>query len=251
MDARAYFPRGLSQPEGGYRFSLDSLLLACFSHAPSRSLGVDLGTGCGVVALGMLLRHAMRGVRMTGVELSPESVGAARENADLLELADEFLVVQANVADHADHAGQVDFVVANPPYREPGSGRTSAGRHRATARFEAEAQFSDFCACAARLLKNKGRFSFVHLPERLADLFADLRGAGLEPKRMRMVHSRGDGPARMVLVEARAGGNPGLEIEPPLVLYHGQGQQTRMTPEALAFCPYLECNAGMGDGNGE
>lgn len=247
MESQAYFPRGLIQPEGGYRFSLDSLLLSCFTHVPSKGIGVDLGTGCGVVALGILLRTTGRNVRMTGVELSPESVQAAGDNAVRLNVDERFSVVQADVAEYARPAGQIDFVAANPPYRDPQSGRTSKGAHRTTARFEAEARFMDFSGCAARLLKNKGRFTFVHLPERLADLFADLRNCGLEPKRMRMVHSRVDGPAKMVLVEARKNGSPGLGVEPPLVLYNGRGKQTRMTEDALAFCPYLECNAGKGD----
>mgnify|MGYP000274205393 CR=1 FL=1 len=251
MDPRSYFPRGLRQPENGYRFSLDSLLLSCFTHAPSKSRGVDLGTGCGVVALGILLRHQSREVCMTGVELSLDSVQTAGANAEQLRLNDVFTVDRADVAGYTNEAGMIDFVVANPPYRNPDAGRPSRGEHRTTARFEAEARFSDFCACAARLLKNKGRFSFVHLPERLVGLLADLRAAGLEPKRMRMVHSRVDGPAKMVLVEARKGGNAGLTVEPPLVLYYGQGKATCMTPEALAFCPYLECNAGKGDDNGK
>lgn len=247
MDPRSYFPRGLIQPEQGYRFSLDSLLLACFNHTPSKEgFGVDLGTGCGVVALGVLLRNQGRGVKMAGVEISPDSVHAACENAENLRLAHVFRVVLSDVAEYRQEAGQADFVVANPPYRDPHSGRISRGEQRGTARFETEARFTDFCACAARLLKSKGRFSFVHLPGRLADLFEDARSVGLEPKRLRLVHSRVEEPAKMVLVEARKGGSPGLEVQPPLVLYHGRGQETRMTAQALAFCPYLGCNAGKG-----
>ena len=49
-----------------------------------------------------------------------------------------------------------------------------------------------------------------------------LRDSGFEPKRLRMVHGRRDIPAKMLLLEAAHGGQEGLEVAPPLILYrHG------------------------------
>jgi tRNA1Val (adenine37-N6)-methyltransferase len=44
---------------------------------------------------------------------------------------------------------------------------------------------------------------------------------GLEPKRMRTVHSRTGEGAKMVLVEGRKGGRAGLAVEAPLFVYDG------------------------------
>ena len=55
------FPAGLEQPAGSFRFSSDALLLADFaleSSLPENAVFADLGTGCGVVALGVLRRRA-------------------------------------------------------------------------------------------------------------------------------------------------------------------------------------------------
>jgi tRNA1Val (adenine37-N6)-methyltransferase len=60
---------------------------------------------------------------------------------------------------------------------------------------------------------------------------------------LRLVHGRTHLPAKIVLVEAVKNAGPGLRVEPPLILYE-KGQGNRVTPEALAFCPYLRCNAG-------
>jgi tRNA1Val (adenine37-N6)-methyltransferase len=250
--ARQQFPRGLMQPEGGYRFSMDSLLLSCFCHLPNRAVGADLGAGCGVVGLGLLLRGQRENADwgVTGVELDPDAVCSAQDNARLLGLGDRFAVREADVREFVRRepdralAQTLDFVVANPPYRDPGSGRVSHGEQRGNARFEQQASFADFCACAARLLRGRGRFFVVHLAERLPDLLQDMRSAGLEPKRMRLVHSRIHEPARMVLLEGVRDARPGLVAEAPLVVYEGQGQATAMTPQALDFCPFLQCNAG-------
>ncbi|MDD3313641.1 methyltransferase [Pseudodesulfovibrio sp.] len=245
LDRRARFPRGLAQPEGGYRFSLDSLLLACFARPGRRNVGADLGCGCGVVGLGLLLRQP--GLALTGVELDPAAADAALANADALHFQEKFQVVRADVADWRPER-VLDFVVANPPYRRLGAGRVSRGEERATARFEGRGEFARFARCAALALKTRGKFSFVHLPERLAGLLADLARTGLEPKRLRMVHARPGEEARMVLVEAVKAARPGLRAEPPLILHRGTGKQTRLTDEALAFCPFLGCNRGEPEG---
>lgn len=64
----------------------------------------------------------------------------------------------------------------------------------------------------------------IHLPERLTDICVELRSAGLEPKRLRLVHSFSDRPAKMVLVEAVKGAKPGLTVLPPLIVYQAPKQ---------------------------
>jgi len=239
---REFFPRGMVQPEGGYRFSLDSLLLACYAKPGPRHVGVDLGCGCGVIGFGMLLRQP--DLTLIGVEKNADSVEAASLNSNELGMTDNFSVVQGDVAAWRPEK-VVDFVVSNPPYRQLGRGRASEGEGRMAARFEGESDFHTFARCAAIALKTKGKFTFVHLPERLPELMDGLRQANLAPKRMRLVHARMGGDARMVLMEAVKAGGPGLKVEPPLFLHDGRGKSTRLTAEALEFCPFLGCNPSL------
>ena len=241
LERREFFPRGLVQPEGGYRFSIDSVLLACFARPGRRQKGVDLGCGCGAVALGLLLRQP--DLSLTGVEINPQSVLAANENAVNLHFPDRFAALEGDVAEWRPDK-VVDFVVANPPYRKLGRGRVSKGDDRRNARFEAAGSFAQFARCAAIALKTRGKFTFIHLPERLPELMDGLSRAGLEPKRMRMVHGRVTETARMVLVESVKAGGSGLVVEPPLVLHEGEGRDTRITSDARDFCPFLTCRSG-------
>lgn len=236
---REYFPRGMSQPEGGYRFSLDSLLLSSFAAPGRRKVGIDLGCGCGVVAIGMLLRQP--GLSMTGLEIDKEACESAKRNVEELRLSDSLSIIQGDVEQWRPEA-VVDFVVSNPPYRQQGTGRVSQGEERRTARFEHRGSLQSFVRCAAVALKTRGKFAFVHLPERLPDIMVTLRSNRLEPKRMRLVYGRLDDPPKMVLMEAIKAGSPGLRVEPPLVLHEGVGGETRFTEDALNYCEYLRCN---------
>jgi hypothetical protein len=55
----------------------------------------------------------------------------------------------------------------------------------------------------------------------------------------------------VVLLEARKNGKPGMCVEPPLVLYEGRSARSGVTAPALAFCPYLQCNARGDETKGE
>ena len=78
---------------------------------------VDVGTGTGAIAL--TIKDERPDARVLAIDLSPEAVELARENATRSELDVE--VVQGDLLDPvpADLRGSVDLVVSNPPYVEP------------------------------------------------------------------------------------------------------------------------------------
>lgn len=223
QETREYFPRGLIQPAGSFRFSTDALLLAEFAATGSKRplRGLDLGCGCGVVGLGIMLR--MPAARFVGLDINPELVEAASQNAARLGLAGQYLAVAGDVRNYKNIAeippGAFDLAVSNPPYRKPDSGRPSPVAMRNAALFETHGDISDFVALAARVLKNTGRFCCVYSAERLPDLCAALAAHKLTPKRLRPVHGRAGGGALRVLVEARREARPGLKWEPSLYLH--------------------------------
>lgn len=222
LDAREYFPRGLVQPAGSFRFSTDALLLGEFAAAKSKRplRGLDLGCGCGVAGFEVMLR--MPTARFVGLDINPELTAAAAQNAARLGLGGQYLSVAGDVGEHRNIAeippAAFDLVVANPPYRRVCSGRIPASGMRCAALFETHGDIDSFTAAAAYALKNSGRFCCIYSAERLPDLLAALNARGLTPKRLRPVHGRADEGALLVLLEARLQGKPGLKWEPPLYL---------------------------------
>jgi len=113
--------------------------------------------------------------------------------------------------------GVAAMVVCNPPYFEPGTARVSKSSERARS-----GELARFIRAARELLGKRGRACFVYPASDLARLVETLRGIGLEPKRLRLVHASASAPARVVLVEARAAKLGGLAIGAPLVEREGR-----------------------------
>jgi len=67
----------------------------------------------------------------------------------------------------------------------------------------------------------------------LSGLLVAMADVGIEPKRLRFVHASHAAPAKMVLVEGRKGGAPGLRVEAPLSVYEGSGTAREYTEELL------------------
>jgi tRNA1Val (adenine37-N6)-methyltransferase len=247
--ARRNFPRGLSQPESGFRFSMDALLLAAFAGREQvRGRVLDLGTGCGVVGLGLALDHPdFFGI---GLDLNPDMLRHARENVCRLGFAERFALLRADACGPWGIAPEsMDLVLCNPPYRDPGRGRICPDEAKTLARFERRAELVDFVRAAAYLLRNRKSCVFIHLAERVDELLDLLRVSRLQPKEVLFVHQRQDTTARLVLVRSLKNGGPGLTVHPPLILHEGRGSETRLSAAALSFCPRLACNAGSKNRN--
>jgi tRNA1Val (adenine37-N6)-methyltransferase len=211
------------QKKKGYRFSLDPVLLCAFARFQRHELVCDLGCGSGVIPL--ILARTARSLRIIGVEIQAELADRARRSVRLNDLQDRVEVLHRDLRSVREvlAAESCQVVMANPPYRRPASGRLAPEDERARARHELSGGLEDFLSCAAYLLGTGGRFYMVHLAERLTDVLAGMRQAGLEPKRLRCVHARSGDSARMVLVEGRRGGAAGMAVETPLVIYDESG----------------------------
>lgn len=208
----------LIQHRRGYRFSVDPVLLADFVTVSEGDRVVDLGCGGGIIA--MLMARWTSAAEIVGIEIQPAQVERAQRNVVLNNLSDRVSICHSDLRKLTENSyGLFDRVVSNPPFRAPESGQCSFGDERAHSRHELAGGLNDFLATGSALLRQGGTLSMIHLSERLVDIVTGMRQADIEPKRIRLIHSRSDSEARLVLVEGRKRGRPGLEIEPPLFVY--------------------------------
>jgi len=223
----------LLQAENGYRYSLDPILLARFVGLKKGSRVVDLGTGCGILPL--LLATLNDVDELIGIEIQSGLAGRAKRNVQLNDLQDRVQILPGDIRNIRNllPVSSTDLVVSNPPYRPSDSGRIAPDSERAIARHELFGGLVDFVSAAKWLLKNGGSFAVIYLAERLPELMTAMIADGIEPKRLRMVHSRQDASAKIVLLEGCKGGRPGLKVEKPLYVYENSGIGRDYTEEVL------------------
>lgn len=216
----------LHQPQSGYRFSIDAVIL---SHSVSPANGetvLDLGAGCGVIPIMLAFRHPH--ARVVGVEIQPTLAELARRNVTANRMDDRIRIVEKDMEllSLEDLGGPVGLVVTNPPYRKLNSGRINPDNQRAVARHELKIDLQSLLRCAWRMLCKSGRFCIIYPSIRTVDLLAAMRSTGIEPKTMTLVHTKVASTARLVIVAGVKGGRPGLEIASPLYLYNDDDTYT-------------------------
>ena len=225
----------LIQKRQGLTFGTDAYLLAAFVRPMPRAVAVDLGSGTGIIPLLLLAQKKV--ARVHAVEIQPSFAELIRRNANLNGFSQELLPLCADLRTltSGELGGEADLVLANPPYMRCDSGKRNQHDEKYIARHEVCGTVSDFCATAGKLLRYGGKFACVWRPDRLSELMAGLRDAGLEPKRMRFVHADLASEPCMVLTEAVKGASPSVRIAPPLILYTpldpGESKRT-LTEEA-------------------
>ncbi|MBR7184038.1 MAG: methyltransferase [Clostridia bacterium] len=225
----------LIQKTDGLTYGTDAFLLSAYPPPEPRGRAVELGAGTGIVSLLCAARGQY--AHIDAIEVQPEFAELAARNAALNGQAERVTVRCADLRTlkSADLGGEVDAVLANPPYMRADTGKLNRSDAKAIARHELHGGIDDFCAAAARLLRWGGRFVCVWRPDRLIDLIAAMRTHGLEPKRMTAVHADASTPASMVLIDARRGGAPSLALTAPLLLYRDPPSVTpRVMTEAAA-----------------
>ncbi len=226
----------LIQKTDGLTYGTDAFLLSAYAPALPRGRALELGCGTGIVSLLCAARGQY--AHIDALEVQADFAELAARNAELNRLSDRLTVHHADLraCRAVDFGGEVDVVLANPPYMRADSGKLNRSDAKAIARHELCGGIDDFCTAAARLVRWGGRFVCVWRPDRLIDLLAAMRKNGLEPKRMTAVHGDASAAASMVLVDARRGGAPGLDLTAPLLLYRDRpGVHPRvMTAEAEA-----------------
>src|SRR5512134_1480469 len=119
-------PLVIHQPRTGYRYSIDSVLLAAFAAPLCGGTALDLGTGSGVLLL--FLSAMCPGLRRgVGVEIQPRLLSYARRNFEENGLGGRLAAVPGDFREEIRVLGgdRFDLVVSNPPYRRLGEGRRS------------------------------------------------------------------------------------------------------------------------------
>ena len=207
------------QHQAGYRFSIDAVLLGNFVTPKPGDRILDLGCGSGVIPL--ILAYRMGKVRITGLEIQPDLAGLAKRNIALNKWHERIEIINGDLREIRTfvQAGSFDWVISNPPYRRPGSGRVNPGTEQAMARHEQTADRASVTKAACWAVKKRGRVVFIYPASRGAAVISELKNSGLEPKKILAIFSYPGAAASLLIIEAVKSGGEELTILPPFYVY--------------------------------
>lgn len=218
----------LIQSKAGFRYGMDTVLLADFARIRPDDIVADFGTGTGILPL--LLYGRGKGNIYHAFEIQTDMALIAEDNAALNNIKDKMNVYNISV-EHAEEyvgRGTVDAVIMNPPYGAYGKTIKNPDIANSTARHQDENTISKFLTSANRILRGKGKLFLVYPAQQMLEIMLSLKTCRIEPKCFRLVYPYVNRPANLVLIEAVKDAKPGLLTMPPLIVYNSEG---KMTPE--------------------
>ncbi len=214
------------QGKKGYRFSIDSVLLAGFATLGRGSQVCELGAGSGVISI--LLAQRDKSCSIKALEIQDNLWDRAVRSVKLNKLEDSIEVIKGDIRRVREifPAGGFDLVVANPPFWRIGEGLLPEDSEVATACHEVDVTLEEVIAAAAYLLRLGGKLALIQRAARLDEVIRLSHSHRVPVKRMRMVHPHRERPANLVLTEGTKGAKPGITVLAPLVVYEETGIYT-------------------------
>jgi tRNA1Val (adenine37-N6)-methyltransferase len=205
---------------------MDAVIIAHVADIQSDDRILDIGTGCGVIALILAYRHPQS--RIYGVEILKNQADIAAANVRDNHLENRVTILHQDIKSLSVHqtSGTVNTVICNPPHIEKSCGRINPAGHLAVSRHEIEITLDEVVKAAKRMLSPLGRLIMIYPAKRLADLAERMRSCGIEPKKLTILYTKADADAKRVIIEGIKGGRPGILITKPLIIHNPDGTYT-------------------------
>lgn len=211
------------QSTDGFKFGIDAVLIANFCRLKKGDVGVDIGTGTGIISILLAAKSELK--KVYALEIQNEVADMAMRSVELNELEDRIEVINGDLKDKSKLFGKasMDFVVSNPPYFKADTLK-SENIKKLISRHEVKCNLADIMEAASYLLKPNKPFFMIHRPDRLVDLIELARKNKLEPKELRFIHPNSSKAPNLIMIKYVKGGNQGIKILDPLYVYDNEGQ---------------------------
>ncbi|PZP56900.1 MAG: methyltransferase [Micavibrio aeruginosavorus] len=217
----------LLQPEGGFRTSLDSVMLAAAVSAKAGQTVLDMGCGVGGASFCLLWRVE---ARLTGIDINEEYVALAQKNNELNGKAADFTAADIR---HFD-SPTFDHVMLNPPFFEAGAHLSSPdpGKAQANGHVDEDLSIRDWIKAAHRLVKSNGTMTIIY-PGGGIDKILQSMGKSFGAIEIIPLWQREGAEAKRVIIRAIKDRQTPARILPGLILHQKDGSYTMEADSVL------------------
>jgi tRNA1Val (adenine37-N6)-methyltransferase len=148
----------------------DAILLGSLVKAEHDRTILDVGTGCGVIALMLAQRFSQ--AHITGIDIDPNAIVDARQNFDDSSWKDRLTAQTITFQEYSQSSSfAFDHIVSNPPFFT--GNQLSVFPSRTKSRHTVYLSHEDFMASSLALSHEKTRLTVV-LPFQLAERFIQI-----------------------------------------------------------------------------
>lgn len=198
----------LCQDVSAMKVGSDGILLGAWARKEGAEHILDIGAGCGLIALMAAQLHP--NAQVTGIEIDEETAAEATSNAQSSPFSDRVEIICSAIQDYAeDHQSQFDLIVSNPPFFSGGT--LSHAATRAAVRHTTKLSHGDLLASVRKLLTKDGRFDVI-LPVLEGMRFTELALTyGFYPVRKTVVYGKEGGRRERILLSLAARSSEVLE----------------------------------------
>lgn len=211
------------QNQEGYRFSIDSVLLAHLTRVRPQWNALDLGCGNGIIGLILLYRWQHLGLSLTGIERQKSLFKLAQRNMAANHFSEKAKVICGDIRqiDQLVTPESYDLVVCNPPFYKSSHGRQNANIEAREARHQLHGSLQEFLRSSFFAVKNKGEVSVVYPAAQLQELLYAAKSCRIPAKSIDIIYSYPDDSmsARLVIVTCVKNGSGLSRVNPPFYIY--------------------------------
>ncbi|MCM1378266.1 MAG: methyltransferase [Clostridium sp.] len=205
------------------KVGVDGVLVGMWAEADFPRYILDVGTGCGVIAL--MAAQRFQDAMIDAVDIDGESIEEALQNFDNSPWASRLNAIQCDYKEFATNSiRKYDLIISNPPYFDSGVSEVSS--RRIAARHQQSLPINQLLENSYLLLSEHGRISIVIPSEILKNTLLAAKECGLFVARVTRVRGHSSSPYKRVLVELRNEAPPGIQ-ESELTLEKSRGVPTR------------------------
>ena len=206
-----YKNRYIYQDKDGFKFSLDSILIAEYAHVKDNLKILDMCSGNAAIPLIISTKTKSN---IVAFEIQEEIAALAKKSVELNKLENQIEVINDDVNNIANYFNKeyFDIIVCNPPYFKNNSSIHNKEEIKAIARHEIKINLEQIFKISFDYLKNNGILYMSHRADRLDEIINIAKKYNLNVKELILVQTKSS-DISMILVKCIKNSKNGIKIK--------------------------------------